>query len=329
MGALETVPINVDQSADTTYNYLDILAKAKLALETATEVAVSVSELRRYENQPREWFNPVGIKSLRDSIDAGGQTTSGLIRENPGEKRLELVEGEAPGRTRYELIDGERRWRAILGIPAEQQPLYKAKLIVADDDVVQLLISGVANFNREGHTAIETMKTIGNLLDISFPMEQIAVILGISVNWAYSMHGLTKLTPDVLALLEPSLPKKQQLPVTAAIQLSKMEPRLQVSLARRVLQGDVPLAELRAEVVRTSDLAGSPVRVREIDPRKKLEKLVRRGTLLSRNAEQILGVLNDPEMKKYLRSRPTDQRKLLADLKTSRRLIFDAEKHLE
>src|SRR6185436_17736691 len=104
------------------------------------------------------------------SIDAGGQTTSGLIRRKAGNRQYEmlvekdgiqykpehegldkilekggrLVLSEFAGKTGYELIDGERRWRSILLIPRPRRPLYKAKLIDAEDDVIRFLISGVA-----------------------------------------------------------------------------------------------------------------------------------------------------------------------------------------
>lgn len=297
------------------HDYLSILARAKIALDTATEIRVDVADVRRFENQPRKYFNTEGIVRLAQSIGAGGQTMPGIIRENPGA-------------TRYELIDGERRWRAVSSLPPEGRPLYKALLVVADDDVVQFLISGVANFNREGHTSIETLETIDRLLGFNFPMEEIAAVLGISTVWAYQMHGLKKLVPEVLDLLNPELPKKKQLPLTAAIQISKMDESLQAPLAQRVINRDVSLANLRTEVVRIASVAGMPVRVREIDPRKKLSSVLTKAGVLVRTSDDIKALVSTPDLKKHLASRPGEVRKLIALLREARDSVFACEEIL-
>jgi ParB/RepB/Spo0J family partition protein len=307
---------NSEMDSDRSFTYLSILGRAKSALDSAVDIVVDVSEIRRYENQPRKYFNPVGIRSLSDSIAAGGQVVAGLIRRNPAE-------------TEYELIDGERRWRAVSAIREQYRPLYKAKLIDADDDVVQFLISGVANFNREGHTVLETMETITRLLEFEFPMEEIAIILGISTVWAYQIHGLTKLTPKVLELLDPSLPKKKQLPVTAAIQISKIEGRFQLQLAERVINRDVSLARLRTEVVKVAKDAGSPIRIREVDPRKKLESLLNKAQVLERTALDLKNMVADPELKRHMKARPQEARRVSGLLKLARAAIFDCEERLK
>jgi len=302
--------------SDRSHDYLSILGRAKAALDSATEITVDASEIRRFTGQPRTYFNPVGIKSLADSIDAGGQVIPGLIRRNPAE-------------TEYELIDGERRWRAVSSIPVTRRPLYKAKLIVADDDVIQFLISGVANFNREGHTALETMETINRLLSFNFPMEEIAVILGISVHWAYQLHGLTKLVPEVQALLNPTLPKKAQLPVTAAIQISKIEGKFQSQLAERVISRDVTLARLRNEVVKVAQKAGSPIRLREVDPRKKLQSFVNKVNVLERTAADLKNMAGDLDLKRSLKGRPHEVSSVAALLREARAAIFACEERLK
>lgn len=235
------------------FGYLGVLVRAKAALDGAVEVAVPAGDLRRFPDQPRRHFDQAALRALSDSIDAGGQTTTGLIRR-------------APGPTEYELIDGERRWRAIQMIPAERRPLYRARLVEADDEVVQFLLSGVANFNREGHAPLETCDTIERLVGFGFPMREIAVILGVSEYWAYQMHGLRRLTPEVRAMLEMTRPHKARLPLTAAIEISKCAARLQKSLAERALRRDVTLAGLRAEVVEASRASGEYVRLRSVAP---------------------------------------------------------------
>jgi len=269
----------MNEASLSDYRYLDLLARVKRALDSAREVLVPAEEIRPFSDQPRKYFNEESVRRLSESIDSGGQTTSGMIRERPG-------------LTRYELIDGERRWRAVLLIPPARRPAYKAKQIDADDDVVQYLISGIANFNREGHTALEVMETISRLSEFGLPTEEIASLLGIGTNWAYDMLSLRKLIPAVRAMLDPNLPKAQRLPVVAAVQISKIDGRYQMNLAQRVLRKDITLSRLRGEVIKTAQATGAHVRQRTLDPSDLWRTFDRRTLVLARSITDILDVLN-------------------------------------
>ncbi len=199
------------------------------------------------------------------------QTTRGMIRYKPADFRCEFYDKngvterrDVPGKSQYELVDGECRLRGIWLIPEDRRPLYKADLVEADDDVIQFLLAGIANFIRKGHSPIETMKTTDKFLKAGLPMEKAAGLLGISEAWAKDMHDLRKLEPRVLALLDPRLPKAKRLPVTAATELTKIDPSLQWGLAQRVITKDVQLAFLRGEVVRTGEASDKPVRTNEV-----------------------------------------------------------------
>lgn len=277
--------------SESTPSYLELLAKVKLALDSATEVAVNAADIRPYPNQPRTHFNADSLRRLSESIDAGGQTTSGMIRSKPGE-------------TNYELIDGERRWRAIRMIPEDRRPLYKARLIKADDDVVQYLISGIANFNREGHTPLEAMETIDRLLSFNLPMKEIAALLGISEFWANQIHGLKKLEPNVSALLDPKLPKGEQIPVSAAIQISKIDPKLQAELATKVMSKDITLGRLRGEVVRLAKAEGVNIRLRELGPHKKWESFKNKTEVVTRTASDALAIIESNDIDGIIKSNP-------------------------
>ncbi len=301
----------------TSYDYLSLLARAKIALDSGVEVAVSCSDIRPYPNQPRHYFNEDRIRSLSASIDGSGQTTPGIIRENPGA-------------TRYELIDGERRWRAISLIPEPRQPLYKAKVIVADDDVVQYLISGIANFNREGHTPLEIMETIDRLLGFGIPMEEIASLLGITPGWAYQMHGLKKLDPPVSALLNPLLPKQEQLPVSAAIQISKIEGRLQMSLAQRVLKKDITLGRLRSEVIKVAKKEGVTVRVREVSPLKQWESVGNKIDVAARALTDVDAMFDGGQLiPRFPRAYADESRRMLRRLQEAQEALAHCKQLLE
>lgn len=295
-------------SSGEQYSYLQLLARVKAALDSATNVSVSAADIRPYPNQPRTHFNEDGIRRLSEAIDAGGQTTPGLIREHLG-------------RTRYELIDGERRWRAVNQIPETRRPEYKALLIQADDEVVQFLISGTANFNRENHTALEVTETIDRLVGFGLPMKEIASLLGISEHWAYQMHGLKKLSPEVVAMLDPSLPKGQQLPVVAAIQISKIEPRLQRGIAERVLSKDISLGRLRGEVVRVAHRAGSSIRTREVSPLKRWESFGKRIEQSARSMGDADHVVEDGTIDRIIKAHPQETARAVHNLRSAKKAI--------
>lgn len=295
------------------YAYLSLLARSKKALESAVEVAVPVTDIRPYPDQPRQYFNPAAIQNLSYSIDGGGQTTAGIIRKNPGS-------------TPYELIDGERRWRAIKLIPEERRPLYRGRLIEAEDDVVQFLISGVANFNREDHTPIEAMRTITRLVKY-LPMKEIADLLGKSEGWTQNMYSLRKLEPNVLALLDHQLPKEKRLPVTAAVEISRIEARLQMGLALRVLKKEIPLTRLRGEVVKTATRAGSPIKIRipEVTPLDQWNSITKKVAMLLQTVEDLGPLFEVKEMHAFLDYRADETRALQTKLRKVREGVEKAE----
>jgi len=115
--ALTVVPSSDGGSKDE-YDYLGLLARVKKALETGREISIPFSDIRPYPTQPRDYFNADSIRRLSASIDAGGQTSSGMVREKPADIQYEIVDTgvavdprQVAGHTRHELIDGERRWR--------------------------------------------------------------------------------------------------------------------------------------------------------------------------------------------------------------------------
>ena len=212
-------------------------------------------------------------------------------------------------------------WRAVNQIPEVRRPEYKALLIQADDEVVQFLISGTANFNRENHTALEITETIDRLVGFGLPMKAIASLLGISENWAYQMHGLKNLTPEVAAMLDPGLPREQQLPVSAAIQISKIEHRLQRGLADRVLSKDVSLSSLRGEVVRVARTSGSHIRIREVSPLKRWESFGKRIKLAARTLDDAHHVVQDGAVDRIIRMHPQETAISLQKLREAKAAI--------
>lgn len=302
----------------TEHSYVGLLGRAKTALESSVEVAVPITEIRPYPNQPRKHFDEMALRRLGESIDAGGQTTAGIIRANPGS-------------TQYELIDGERRWRSIGLIPSSRRPLYKARLIEADDDVVQYLISGIANFNREGHTPLEISETVCRLVGFKLPLAEIAALLGISEQWAAQMHGLRKLTPEVRAMLEPGRPQRERLPITAAIEISKIDASLQKGLAERVIKRDVTLVALRGEVIRVAKAADKAVVTRAAAPRTRWQRAREQVPAIERAVRNLMAHLKAPDVPEHIKAHRVstdDAKNLIPRLVGLRKEIEEIEKKL-
>jgi len=291
------------------YAYLGLLAQVKKALESSLELPpIDVRDIRPFPNQPRSYFNPESIQRLADSIDAGGQMTSGMVRENPGA-------------TRYELIDGERRWRAIQLIPESRRPLYKAKLIAASDEVVQFLISGITNFNRAVHTDIETMETIDRYLSFGLPMREIASLLGISEGWAGQIHGLKKLEQTVLDMLDPTLPKGKKLPLAAAIQISKIDKPYQKALAEQVLSKDITLGRLRGEVIKVAAQANIPIRMREVSGKHQWDSFGNKLDVILRLAGDGEVMLSKGEIDRYILANPETTAEFITLMRDARETL--------
>lgn len=311
------VPIEGDEQGGQ-FTYLGLMARVKKALSEGILVKVPAVDIRPYANQPRKHFNKDRQRNLRNSVALGGQTTVALIRRKPD------------GNTEYELIDGERRWRGIMEIPEEERPLYEAKLIEAEDDVVQYLISGIANFNREPHTPAETVDTIVRLHEeFEIPVPEIATLLGISDLWARDLYGVRNLHPKLRERLDPSLPREDQVTITAAIQLSKADPSIQLQIEHRLRVGMVSMAGLRSEVIRTAHKTNTAVRTREVPPHKKWDTCDTRIGLIDRTSSNLLEVLGEKDVIAYVKTNKGEIASVLRRVKASIRTLEKCQTALE
>ncbi|OGI22131.1 MAG: hypothetical protein A2808_03865 [Candidatus Moranbacteria bacterium RIFCSPHIGHO2_01_FULL_55_24] len=272
------------------FEYSALLAKAQTAMASGREIRVAPDTLRPLPDQPRKFFNQEGLLRLGNSMKTIGQLQPGIIRRVPPDGKVE-----------YELLDGERRWRAakMAGLA------YRATLVDLDDEAVPFIIAAVANFNREGHTPTEVSDSIAHMANLTIPMEEIASLLGISPFWAYQIHGLQKLHPDVRDMLDPTLPKDKMLPVTAAIQISKVDIRLQRDLAEKVLSRTISVRNLRQEAVSASKKAGLYIREREMtrEPRKQWELIKSSMQQLLRTSQDLQGLLKEGGIENALKGR--------------------------
>lgn len=262
----------------TSSTWRDLLANARKAMVDAREILVPTSQVQPMRGQPRTYFEAGSLQRLADSMQQVGQIYPGLVRSIP-----------TNGSVRYELLDGERRWRAakLRGL------MYRALLVKVDDAASSFLIAATANFNREAHTPIEVCDAIGEMNGLGMPIAEIASVLGLHEIWATNIYGLRRLIPDVRALLDPSKPREQQLPVTAAIQISKVDGSLQLALARKVIAKTVSLRALRGEAIRASRAAKLPSSHRPTEPRHQWKALSVRASLLARTTRDVTALLGN------------------------------------
>ncbi len=319
MSVLERVGDVLKKYDETDAAFVMLLGRVKTALETSRMVRVSADEIRPYPGQPRKYFDPEALQRLSNAIAGGGQIQAGMIR---------LIKGSGP--VRYEIVDGERRWRAILLIPLDQRPLYKAELIEADSEVVQFLIAGMANFNRQGHEPLETADTIDRYRQFNIPMAAVADLLGIGIGWAYNIHGLRRLPEEVKAMLAPGLKKEERLPIAAAVHLSKFDnPKKQIELAHKILSGDITVSRLRGEIIKMAQESGTQVAVREIHPAKRWIERGHKIRGLDRLVSNLELMLTQPGIELILKEQPGEASAFLEEIRTIRLKLASCEGLLE
>lgn len=254
-----------------------ILERVRTAISNATYEVVEIGRIRRMENQPRKTFNPERLLRLADSIKAAGQIMPGYLRK---------VEPDHENHDR-ELVDGERRWRSMLmaGVPT-----FRAMLVEIDDEAAQYVVSTIANFNREGHTALEIADSIRVMHeDLRLPLQEIANSIGFSVIYVSNLYGLRRLAPEVRALLDPEIDHNRQLPVTAAIEISKLPQETQLPLAERLMKREVNLRTLRGEAAKISREHGAPINRRAKDPSDQRKTLERKADVVARAVADLRG----------------------------------------
>ena len=249
---------------------LAILQRVRIAISTARLEVIPVERIVPMPGQPRKHFNQDRLQQLADSIGVAGQIMPGYVRMLPG--------GEVH---HYELVDGERRWRAIL---MANIATYRAMVVDIDDVAAQYLVSIIANFNREGHTTLELMESIRvSFEELKLSAETISEVTGFSIAYVYQIYNLRHLVPEALALLDPELPQDKQLSRSAAIAISKLEQKHQLSYAKKVVSKEIPLGSLRTAVLTHAAQTGHHITSRAPQPHDQRRDIVRKVATLERS----------------------------------------------
>jgi len=191
---------------------------------------IKASNIRRYEKQPRTFFDPTSLKALSDSIRVSGQKVPILVTRLPKDKST------GP---HFIIIDGERRWRASRMIDENYRMTAVFQSIADEDELFKL--STTANLNREDMTHPDIARAIKRLIDRNkMTQPEIAKEYGKSIGYVQQHLSLLKLHPEVFAMMNPELPEEAQLPYLTARHLAKIPSHkagqaLQLQLAREVI----------------------------------------------------------------------------------------------
>jgi len=140
-------------------------------------VYLPIDKIIRDENQPRQYFDPIKLGRLSDSIKKMG------IKEP-------LTVEALPNGT-YMIVDGERRWRSAHALGLKEVPaIVEHSLSVPDRIVEQFHLQEM----REGWQPDEkamAIKGLSELLDITYA--EAAKMVGIAPRLADGYHSLTML----------------------------------------------------------------------------------------------------------------------------------------
>ncbi|MFA7319166.1 MAG: ParB/RepB/Spo0J family partition protein [Parcubacteria group bacterium] len=216
--------------------------------------SVPVSSIRRFKDQPRIIFDQDKLKALADSIKEYGL-----------QQPISVVVLRGDEQHDYELKDGERRWLAhqIAGIERID--------VIIDHETrpgTQHLQSLIANFNREGHTYMETSNALVKEKQNGVPAESLATACGKSVGWVYQHLALQNLHPDLQKLLNAGSNKKK-LRFNPAYELSKLPLEQQVSAYNKMRK--IPGAAERINFIKSK--GGNPIAPRAKRPAREAKSL--------------------------------------------------------
>ena len=210
-----------------------------LQLKTVAQIVwLPRARIRPFAGQPREYFDPIKLEELADSMVEEGQKVPIEVK---------IINGD-PDHD-FELVDGQRRWH---GAAMRNIELLKGGINTEiTDEEDQFVNSIVSNFVREPHTPLEVAHAVERLLKSKKKKRtynEIARMFGRSLGWVRYHHDLLKLAPQVIELLSPELDEDERLTVTHASLLTGLPTEVQVKLAKKFVFDGISLLQARYQV---------------------------------------------------------------------------------
>lgn len=186
-------------------------------------VRIPVNRIRPNPEQPRKYFRKYALRELAASM-----------KEDSQRQLIEVVRVYDDPKADYELITGERRLRAaIIGGITQLNAIVKDAKEVPDKKK-QHHLCFVADFHREGYSKLEIALALVKERENGATVEQLCKICGRSVVWVYQHLALDDLVPELKNLLDPSLPRSEQLSFTIGCRLARLPKERQTEVYRQV-----------------------------------------------------------------------------------------------
>ncbi|MFO0718455.1 MAG: ParB/RepB/Spo0J family partition protein [Candidatus Paceibacterota bacterium] len=197
--------------------------------QTGQMLTVDINRIRPFKEQPRTYFESTGITNLSKSI------------RNKQRLPISVMRIEDDPRHDFEIIDGERRFRAAKEAGVNRILVW-IKTIRSKDE--QFIDSVVSNFGRENHTVLEKVNAFTRLRQW-YSAEEIAELCGCHFTTVYQYLSLSKLVPEALKRLDPSLPEDEMLNFSTAARLATLDPEIQLDVLEQISGKKMPHREVR------------------------------------------------------------------------------------
>lgn len=193
-------------------------------VEKGVEVIANILEIptaliQLFDGQPRDEIDWEYVRAdFAPNIKRNGQ-------REPGKVCL-TGDPEHP----YELVDGENRFHScrVNGM------LFRAMVIEVANKEEQYRASLASNFGGQPHKPLNIARNIQRLRDMGDTWEQVCDTLQKLLPWVTERYKLLQPHPDVQAMLETSVPKKDRLRTSVAADISKLPKDIQKGVAQRV-----------------------------------------------------------------------------------------------
>ena len=148
---------------------------------------VSISDLSRNPNQPRQHFSEQKLEELANSIKQNGVIQPIAVRQSKSDTN------------KYEIVAGERRWLAAQRAGLHEIPVNILEL----SDLESLEVAIVENIQRDDLSPIEEARGYKRLSDeFKYDHENISKLMSKSRSHISNTLRLLTLPKDVIAMLE-------------------------------------------------------------------------------------------------------------------------------
>jgi len=148
---------------------------------------VSISDLSRNPNQPRQHFSEQKLDELTNSIKKNGVIQPIAVRQSKSDTN------------KYEIVAGERRWLAAQRAGLHEIPVNILEL----SDLESLEVAIVENIQRDDLTPIEEARGYKRLSDeFKYDHENISKLMSKSRSHISNTLRLLTLPKDVIAMIE-------------------------------------------------------------------------------------------------------------------------------